>query len=228
MENRRRRPRSDEYTPAVAGCPPRWAWLLAGLLIGIFASFLFYLREVVPLLPQPPSSTTTTTTVVTPPVVKVVEPAVKPIENPSLPPETKITETKTTATTAVETKATETKATTPTTTEVPMQHFEFYDLLPKTAGKGDSASPSPQDDLPVTAPGRYVLQVGLFRDKQQAAGLKAHLANLGIEAQIGQTTTEGGEDWYRVHVGPFTNLEQLNHTRAVLSDNEIHAILLKF
>jgi cell division protein FtsN len=213
MENRRRRPRSDEYTPA-AGCPPRWAWLLAGLLIGIFASFLFYLREVAPLLPQPQSSTpTTTTTVVTPPAMKVVEPPVKPIENPSLP---------------MENKPTDNKPTTPPATEVPTQHFEFYDLLPKTEVKGASASQSPQDDLPVTAPGRYVLQVGLFRDKQQAAGLKAHLANLGIEAQIGQTTVEGGDDWYRVHVGPFTNLEQLNHTRAVLSDNGIHAILLKF
>jgi cell division protein FtsN len=227
MENRRRRPRSDEYIP-VAGCPPRWAWLLAGLLIGIFASFLFYLREVAPLLPQSQSSPTTATTVVTQPVVKVVEPPVNPIENPSASTENKATENKTTENKATENKATDNKTTTLPATEAPTQHFEFYDLLPKGEVKVPSASPSPQDDLPVTTPGRYVLQVGLFRDKQQAAGLKAHLANLGIDAQIGQTTAEGGEEWYRVHVGPFTNLEQLNHTRAVLSDNEIHAILLKF
>jgi hypothetical protein len=31
-----------------AGCPPGWAWLLAGIIIGIFISFLIYLREFAP------------------------------------------------------------------------------------------------------------------------------------------------------------------------------------
>ncbi len=31
-----------------AGCPPGWAWLLAGIVIGIFISFLIYLREFAP------------------------------------------------------------------------------------------------------------------------------------------------------------------------------------
>jgi len=54
-----RKRRSTEYVSPT--CPPGWAWLLAGILIGIFISFLFYLREIAPqslppenaLLPPP-------------------------------------------------------------------------------------------------------------------------------------------------------------------------------
>ena len=43
MTNKRLRSNYDS-----AGCPPGWAWLLAGIIIGIFISFLVYLREFAP------------------------------------------------------------------------------------------------------------------------------------------------------------------------------------
>ncbi|MFK5970399.1 MAG: SPOR domain-containing protein [Candidatus Marithrix sp.] len=43
MTNKRLRSNYDS-----AGCPPGWAWLLAGIIIGIFISFLIYLREFAP------------------------------------------------------------------------------------------------------------------------------------------------------------------------------------
>jgi cell division protein FtsN len=32
----------------VLSCPPRWVWLLAGIAIGIFVSFLFYIQMLAP------------------------------------------------------------------------------------------------------------------------------------------------------------------------------------
>jgi cell division protein FtsN len=45
IRNRRKRTNSDYISPT---CPPGWAWLLAGILIGVFISFLVYLREIAP------------------------------------------------------------------------------------------------------------------------------------------------------------------------------------
>lgn len=208
MENRRRRPR---YEDEMVGCPPRWIWLLAGVLIGIFVSFLFYLREVAPLLPQEnaPSAASPTTTTSAP---AVVEASHSP----------KMTDTPPSIASG--------KVSVPADTESSAPRFEFYDLLPKAEVKVPSASHTelPKDDLPVTAPGNYLLQVGLFREKQPAEGLQTHLANLGVNANIGMVSTPEGEEWYRVQVGPFADLEELNRVRAMLSSHDITGILLKF
>ncbi len=207
MENRRRRPRYEED---MVGCPPRWTWLLAGILIGIFASFLFYLREVAPRLPQspPPATASPSTTSVPTAVETVSSPQITPPPPPTVAPG---------------------KAPVPPDPEA-APRFEFYDLLPKAEVKVPSTNRTqlPKDDLPVTAPGNYLLQVGLFREKPQAEGLQAHLANLGVNANIGMVSTPEGEEWYRVQVGPFTNLEELNQMRAMLSSHDMATILLKF
>jgi len=75
MAIRNRRKQSSDYVSPT--CPPGWAWLLAGILIGAFISFLVYLREIAPRLPpqaavvasQPsqPSTENTTAAVSTPP-----------------------------------------------------------------------------------------------------------------------------------------------------------------
>jgi cell division protein FtsN len=70
--------------------------------------------------------------------------------------------------------------------------------------------------------------VGSFRESREAEGLKAHLASLGIEAYVEQATTTGADQWHRVRVGPFTDLERLNQVRARLAENSIAAILVKF
>jgi len=197
MDNRRRRPPRPNYdTPA--GCPPRWVWLLAGILIGIFISFLFYLREVAPRVEEFTAATKDATQAQT--------------------------------ATGTNTKATSEKTVAPTpAASTARPAFEFYDTLPKTEVKVPVEVPgkSATDDLLVTKPGKYILQVGSFREKSQADGLKAHLMTLGITAQVEPMTTSA-ESWYRVQVGPFINLDDLNQTRAVLSENEIPTILLKF
>lgn len=44
----RRRIKRPRLEPVPRGCPPRWAWFFAGLLIGVFGAFLFYLYELLP------------------------------------------------------------------------------------------------------------------------------------------------------------------------------------
>ncbi|NJO16545.1 MAG: hypothetical protein HC877_12615 [Thioploca sp.] len=188
--NRRTR-RTDNYVSP--SCPPGWAWLLAGIMIGLFISFLIYLREIAPhdvVLPE------TNLATVTAPNETVPTP-------PSAP-------------------------------------FEIYDPLmdkPKATEKNPPTAPAsppnsgetmPSSDLPITVPGRYLLQVGSFRDEREAEGLKAHLASLGIPARIESTMLNQNGRWYRVQVGPFTDLDKLNQIRAQLAANSLAFILLKF
>jgi cell division protein FtsN len=173
-------------------------------MIGIFISFLVYLRQVTP---------------------EKVTPA-QPI-----------------ATAPAEASAAEKEASA-------TARFEFYDLLPEAKLNVPDASSEPQampttdavtspaavtdtaqlpaEETVVTTPGRYILQVGSFRNQQEAEGLKNHLSSLGIQAYIELVSTQAGEPWHRVRVGPFENLATLNQTRTLLAENNIYPILLKF
>jgi cell division protein FtsN len=178
-ENRRTQNPDDEYVSPT--CPPGWAWLLAGVLIGVFLSFLVYLREVAPHN--------------------------LPIENAQV-------------------------SESPKSQSASTENFQFYELLPEQQVQipGTSAGtvdPKQQADLPITTPGRYLLQVGAFRNEQEANGLKGYLTSLGITATIEQSMSKTGQ-WYRVLVGPFTDLNKLNQTRTLLTKNNIPAILKKF
>jgi len=185
MVSRNRRARNaDGYTSPT--CPPGWAWLLAGILIGVFISFLVYLREIAPQsLPTD---------------------NVQTVPSPMTQKET----------------------------SVATDNFQFYDLLPnqqQMPGTGATTPPLEQKapaNLPITTPGRYLLQVGSFRKEQEAEGLKAYLISLGIQASIEKTNLSETGRWYRVQVGPLTDLNKLNQTRDLLAKNNIHAILRKF
>jgi cell division protein FtsN len=166
-------------------------------MIGMFISFLIYLRQIAPhevVLPETNLAAVTT-----------------PNDTVPIPP----TET----------------------TDAP---FEIYDPLMNkskekaapqnspTAPPPSSGETIPSSDLPITVPGRYLLQVGSFRDEREAEGLKAHLASLGIPARIESTMLNQNGRWYRVQVGPFTDLDKLNQIRAQLAANSLGFILLKF
>jgi cell division protein FtsN len=183
MSQQNRHNRRSEYISPT--CPPGWAWLLAGILIGMFISFLIYLREFAPQNFPPESAQVT---------------------NPSI---------------------TNTKGNDPVTPPL-----EFYDKLPKAETSGPAGtkgeSQPPKSELLVTTPGRYLLQVGSFQDEQSAEGLKSYLVSIGIPAHIETTALSETGRWYRVQVGPFTDLDKLNQTRSLLAKNNITAILRKF
>jgi cell division protein FtsN len=73
---------------------------------------------------------------------------------------------------------------------------------------------------------RYILQVGSFRNKQDAEKLKASVALLGLEASINQVTIDR-ERWHRVRIGPVDNRRELNHNISLLQRNNINAMAME-
>lgn len=116
---------------------------------------------------------------------------------------------------------------TETTPEVPKPRFDFYTLLPEleviipeSEIKEEQARIAPKENV------HYTLQVGSFRNHDDADSLKAQLAFLGIESDI-QKVSSGGEKWFRVRVGPFNNTRDMNKIRNRLHANDYNPMLVK-
>jgi cell division protein FtsN len=120
---------------------------------------------------------------------------------------------------------------------VPEKRFQFYDILP---GKADAvpdpasrpeppAKPEKKADKKDDAKDSKVplfLQVGSFSTAQDADNQKAKLAFLGIEAVVQQVMVQE-RTLYRVRVGPYTKIDELNKIRAELAKSGIDAQLAK-
>ena len=122
---------------------------------------------------------------------------------------------------------------------IPFEWFEFafecyesllngsYTLLPSQevlapeerapAAKGKQPQAAAGDDGP------YHLQVGSFRDRREADGMKARVALLGLRAAI-ETVTLGGDTWHRVRLGPYRGQERLREVRRRLRENRIETL----
>ena len=73
----------------------------------------------------------------------------------------------------------------------------------------------------------FFLQVGAFRRVKEADRMRAKLAFLGFEASIYKKNKKGNL-FFRVRLGPYNSLEELNGTKKRLSENRIksHAVLV--
>jgi cell division protein FtsN len=189
----RQSPNSDDIS---VSCPPGWLWLLAGIVIGMFASFLIYLQEFSPAVP---------------PEQALAPPAL--IENTpriSTPPPSQIA-----------------------AVEEPPQRFQFYDIpntvpkVPDNLLETPSENPVINSTTPAPATGRYILQVGLFRNSPEAEGLKKYLVSLQIPATVEEIVQADTGKWHRVQVGPFSDLDKLNKIRNKLTSNNFETILIE-
>lgn len=120
----------------------------------------------------------------------------------------------------------------------PKPVFKFYEILPElevivpelevSVRKDDKpAKPAPPAPNPQLQQGeKFILQAGSFNQLDEADRLKAHLALMGVEAQI-QKVSVDNKTWHRVRIGPFTDRQSLNVTRRRLKENNIEAITLK-
>ena len=109
--------------------------------------------------------------------------------------------------------------------------FDFYKILPggeepvserelkeaAKAGKGQPEAPQ----------GVYFIQAGSFQNPADADNQKAKIALLGFESSVEPTSLPDTGTWYRVRLGPYTTLEDLNRVRRVLAQNGIDASLVK-
>jgi cell division protein FtsN len=73
----------------------------------------------------------------------------------------------------------------------------------------------------------YFIQAGSFQNPADADNQKAKIAILGFESNVEPTPLPDKGTWYRVRMGPYTSLEDLNRVRRVLAQNGIDANLVK-
>lgn len=84
----------------------------------------------------------------------------------------------------------------------------------------------PQPPAPAARPGTYFLQVGSFRQFEEADRLRASLAMLGVLASI-EPVGVNTETWHRVRVGPFNDLAEFNRVRDRLRANQIDSFMVR-
>ncbi|HEY6864755.1 MAG TPA: SPOR domain-containing protein [Burkholderiales bacterium] len=73
----------------------------------------------------------------------------------------------------------------------------------------------------------YLLQAGSFQNPADADNLKAKLALIGVEANVEPTNLAEKGMWYRVRVGPYTKLEDINRVRQQMVENGIQVSLVR-
>jgi cell division protein FtsN len=113
--------------------------------------------------------------------------------------------------------------------------YDFYKILPggeepvserelKEAAKAAAKNPAVQAEV---AKGVFFIQAGSFQNPADADNQKAKIAILGFESSVEPTPLPDKGTWYRVRLGPYTSLEDLNRVRRVLTQNGIDASLVK-
>jgi cell division protein FtsN len=72
----------------------------------------------------------------------------------------------------------------------------------------------------------YLLQAGAFRGQEDAESMKVKLALIGFEARI-VSAEVNGTTFYRVRVGPYAQLDDMNRARSRLAENGIEASVVR-
>lgn len=98
----------------------------------------------------------------------------------------------------------------------------------KTAAAPSTAVPAPDKaPAPVADEGtRFLLQAGAFKSPDEADAMRARLALLGLDARI-FPIDQGGQTLYRVRLGPYGQIDEINRTRRLLAENSIDAQVVR-
>lgn len=109
--------------------------------------------------------------------------------------------------------------------------FDFYKILP---GQEEPVTEKELREHARTARGQqgspkdvYFIQAGSFQNPAEADNQKARLAILGFESSVEPANLPDKGTWYRVRLGPYTKVEDLNRVRQALAQNGIDASLVK-
>ncbi|HWA37635.1 MAG TPA: SPOR domain-containing protein [Burkholderiales bacterium] len=110
--------------------------------------------------------------------------------------------------------------------------FDFYKILPgneepvteKDLRAARAAQKSGQQNV---AKDVYFIQAGSFQNPADADNQKARLAILGFESAVEPANLPDKGTWYRVRLGPYTKVEDINRVRASLAQSGIDASLVK-
>jgi cell division protein FtsN len=109
--------------------------------------------------------------------------------------------------------------------------FDFYRILPGSEEQVTEreirerlrARGGQQD----SAKDVYFIQAGSFQNPADADNQKARLAILGFESSVEPANLPDKGTWYRVRMGPYAKLDEINKVRQALAQNGIDASLIK-
>jgi len=109
--------------------------------------------------------------------------------------------------------------------------FDFYKILP---GQEEQVSERELRERLRASRGQqdagkdvYFIQAGSFQNPADADNQKARLAILGFESSVEPANLPDKGTWYRVRLGPYSKVEDINRIRQALAQNGIDASLVK-
>jgi cell division protein FtsN len=108
--------------------------------------------------------------------------------------------------------------------------FDFYRILPgreEQVTERQMREAAKQAGKPGAPKDSYFLQAGSFQNPADADNLKARLALMGMEASVEPANLAEKGVWYRVRLGPFTRIDEINRLRQQLAQNGVEASLVR-
>lgn len=94
------------------------------------------------------------------------------------------------------------------------------EAAPKTEARTDRAEPKHAAEI-------YMLQAGAFQNQTDAENMKAKVAFAGFEAFVRPVNLPEKGTLYRVRLGPYKSLDEVNRIKATLSQNGVGAAVVK-
>jgi cell division protein FtsN len=99
--------------------------------------------------------------------------------------------------------------------------------VPPAPAAGPAATDTaPAKDEPLPEGSRFLLQAGAFKSPEDADSMRAQLGMIGLDSRI-FPIEQGGQTLYRVRLGPYGQIEDVNRVRKLLADNSIEAQVVR-
>lgn len=108
--------------------------------------------------------------------------------------------------------------------------FDFYRILPgreEPVTERQIREAAKQAGKTGTSRESYFIQTGSFQNPADADNLKARIALLGLEANVEPADIAGKGVWYRVRLGPYRRIDEINRIRQQLTQNGVDASLVR-
>ena len=105
--------------------------------------------------------------------------------------------------------------------------FDFYTILPEkevVVPEHEIKTRTREERVGKAKETHYILQAGSFKTFKEADGLRTKLAAMGMESTV-QKAKVGSVNWYRVKMGPYTQMPSINSIKSRLRLNGIDVIL---
>lgn len=120
---------------------------------------------------------------------------------------------------------------TPEPTPAPVEpRFTFYKILPEKEviipETEIKAIKRDEDQGHATKPQQYLIQVGSYSTPAEAEKVRTRLSQLKVKSKIEAVKIENTQ-WYRVKIGPFDKLVDVDKVRDYLKANQLPSVVQK-